>query len=213
MTKKDPTNRQREILDTIMKFIDSRGYPPTVREIGAACGLKSPRSVSLHLSALEKAGYIKREKDKSRAIEIVEGGVRGYYKAAGSTAREVPLIGRVHAGSPQLAVEDYEISYLVDRDLFGCGELFLLRAKGESMLGAHIMDGDMLVVENRPQAKNGDIIIAIIDDEATVKRYSKKGRRVCLVPENDAMEPIELSQKGADNRILGKVVGIIRRID
>lgn len=209
MNMKDLTNRQREILDIIEKHIERFGYPPTVREIGDACRLKSPRSVSQHLDSLEEKGYIKRTRDKSRAMEVVKpfkGNVRE------GAVVSLPLIGTIPAGSPAQAVEDWETVYSVDETLFGDREAFLLRARGESMTGAHIVDGDLLVVHPSRTVENGDIVAVLLGDDATVKRLWRSGEDTFLEPANDEMDPIRLDPEDETIRILGTVIGLIRRI-
>jgi repressor LexA len=213
MEKKALTSRQSEILESIRAFIVEHGYPPTVRELAGACGLKSPRSASQHLDALEKKGYIRRGRDKSRAIEIVSmRRSRDAEDRLEGDVLDIPLVGTVPAGPPDSAVEDVEAVYRVDAGLFGKGEKFLLRVTGESMVGADIVEGDLLVVERGEAAENGDIVVALIDDEATVKRYAKRRGEILLVPENDRMAPIRLSGEASRVRILGKVVGLLRRL-
>lgn len=207
------TNRQKEILEFIAEFIRQNGYPPTVREIGEACRLRSPRSVSQHLNSLEKKGCIRRKRDKSRAIELTDSKERKIGEALRAVSvNTVPLIGRVPAGDPALAWEDYEASYALDENLFGEDGAFLLRAVGESMVDAHIVEGDLLLIKPQPSAESGDVVVAMIDDEATVKRFMKSGGKAFLVPENKAMKPIRLSSKNGKVRLVGRVVGIIRRL-
>lgn len=209
MMIKDLTNRQRDILSMIEEHLERFGYPPTVREIGLACGLKSPRSVSQHLDTLEEKGYIRRARDKSRAMGVV--------KPLKERLRQgevvsLPLIGTIPAGSPAQAVEDLETTYSVDEALFGDREAFLLRARGESMTGAHIVDGDLLVVHPSNTAEDGDIVAALIGDDATVKRLVRSGGEIYLMPANDEMEPIQIDAQNEDVRIVGRVIGLIRRL-
>ncbi|MBI4719704.1 MAG: transcriptional repressor LexA [Chitinivibrionia bacterium] len=213
MKRKSLTSRQRDILDGIESYIERFGYPPTVREIGDACGLRSPRSVSQHLDALEHKGFIRRTRDKSRAMEVTEPArrvLRRHDDRPGSIS--LPLIGSVQAGAPALAVEDAEDIFSIDERFFGEREAFLLRARGESMIGAHILDGDILVVQPLRKAEKGDIVVALIGDEATVKRFAKRGNVAYLEPANESIEPIRLDPRDGDIRIVGKVIGVIRRI-
>jgi repressor LexA len=219
MERKNPTDRQKAVLECIENHVARFGFPPTVREIGSACGLRSPRSVSQHLDALEHKGFIRRTKDKSRAIEITgpagrSGERRGAAKRPTSSrdAVMIPLIGNVQAGAPTLAEEDLEITYALDERLFGEGEAFLLRARGESMTGAHIVDGDLLVVRPGGSPESGDIVVALIDSDATVKRYVKRRGKSYLQPAHEGMKTISLSPRNGTIRIVGKVIGVIRRI-
>jgi repressor LexA len=212
--------RQLRILKVIEDAVKSQGYPPTVREIGAAVGLCSPASVQGHLSALEAQGYIRRGSAKRRALEVVR---RGDYPTSAATisgtdidaeARfapvpaKIPLVGRVAAGVPLLAEENIEESidipaFLGERD--GC---FALRVEGTSMIKAGILDGDIVVVRQQANADDGDIVVAMLEDEATLKRFFREADQVRLQPENDTMEPI-LTR---DPRIVGKVTGVLRRL-
>jgi repressor LexA len=208
--------RQQRILQVIEDAVKTQGYPPTVREIGVAVGLCSPASVQGHLSALEAMGYIRRGSAKRRALEVVKRDVNGF--PAGSAVHlsdygspsliGVPLVGRVAAGAPILAEENIEESidipsYLGDRA--GC---FALRVEGTSMIKAGILDGDIVVVRQQANADDGDIVVAMLEDEATLKRFFREADQVRLQPENDAMEPI-LTR---DPRIVGKVTGVLRRL-
>jgi repressor LexA len=200
------TGRQQEIWDYLVDYVDRHGYPPTVREIGQAVGLASPSTVHAHLANLERAGLLKRDPTKPRALELV-----GREPAAVATeAQKLPLVGQIAAGGPLLAEENIEDHVSVPERLNGD---FLLRVKGDSMVNAGILDGDLLVVRRAQDARNGDIVVALAGedesaDEATVKRFFREAGRVRLQPENDAMEPIY-----ADHvQILGKVVGVFREL-
>jgi repressor LexA len=205
------TERQRQILDFLTKYADAHGYPPTVREIGEAVGLASPSTVHAHLANLERAGLIKRDPTKPRAIEL-----RREPKApavAESDVHRLPLVGEVAAGGPLLAEDNIEEYLAVPEPLSRGGEEFLLRVKGESMINAGILDGDIAVVERAQDARNGDIVVALAGDdesadEATLKRFFKEDGRVRLQPENDALEPIY----AAHVQILGKVIGVFRQL-
>lgn len=190
---------QQKIFDFIKKTIDDGGLAPSVREIAAAVGLKSTSTVQYHLDALEEAGYIERSSQLKRTIRICKNGIRPTY---------VPLIGTVTAGVPILAtqsIEDYIPVPVNQRNR----ELFALKVKGDSMINAAILDGDIAIVEHIPVADNGDIIVALIDDSATVKRYYKENGHFRLQPENDDYEPIIVDEL----TVLGKVITVIRNYE
>ena len=205
------TERQRQILDFLTKYTDAHGYPPTVREIGEAVGLASPSTVHAHLANLERAGLLKRDPTKPRAIEL-----RREPKApavAESDVHKLPLVGEVAAGGPLLAEENIEDYLAVPEPLSRGGEEFLLRVKGDSMINAGILDGDIAVVQRQQDARDGDIVVALAGDdesadEATMKRFFKEDGRIQLQPENDALEPIY----AAHVQILGKVIGVFRQL-
>ncbi len=201
------TKRQRQILDFIRAEIHRRGFPPSVREIGEAVGLSSSSTVHSHLAALEEKGFLRRDPSKPRALEVLD--YRDTERAVDyGKVRAVPLLGSVAAGSPILAAENIESTVALPAEL-GAGEsTFILRVKGESMIEAGILDGDFVVVRQQPTAVNGEIVVAMIDDEATVKRYFRETDRIRLQPENAAMEPIYAH----DVTILGKVVALFRRL-
>ena len=204
MTERALTARQQAILDWLRDEIDRRGMPPTIREIGEEFGIRSTKGVEDHLAALERKGAIRRERGKSRAIEVVaRPDLRG--------ARMLPLLGRIAAGAPILAVENHAGRFILDESLVGGGETFLLRVEGDSMKNASILDGDLVVVRAQEAAHTGDIVAARIGEEATVKRLEQQAGRIRLLPENDAYEPIEVNDT-EDFRILGKVVGVYRRL-
>lgn len=209
MERQPLTSRQKEILDFLESFTQRMGYPPTVREICKATGLKSPRSVSQHLQALERKAYIQRGRDKSRAIRFLHKTVVG-----GSTipdgAVSLTVLGKVSAGKPLSASADEATTFLVDRQLVRGEKSFLMKVEGDSMIDASIMGGDYIVVSPEPVAVHGDIVVARVGAETTVKRYEERGTGVYLVPENSGMYPVEISSRGDDVRILGKVVGLIR---
>jgi repressor LexA len=199
----DLTGRQREILDFIRSRVRERGYPPSVREIGEAVGLRSSSTVHGHLARLEAHGYIRRDPTKPRAIEVLE------RPATPRTwVRHVPVVGRVAAGNPILAVQDVQETFPLPYDWLHDEDAFLLEVRGESMIEAGILPGDRVVVRRQQHADNGDIVVALLDDEATVKRFFREPGRVRLQPENRAMEPIY----ARDVKILGKVVGLVRRL-
>jgi repressor LexA len=205
------TGRQREIFDFLSAYVREHGYPPTVREIGEEVGLASPSTVHAHLANLERAGLIKRDPTKPRALELV-GRNRDQGSSRDSKLLSLPLVGEIAAGGPLLAeqVEDYlEVPEL----LAAGGADFLLRVKGESMIQAGILDGDYVVVRRQQDARNGDVVVALAGedetaDEATVKRFFREDGRVRLQPENDALEPIYAPHV----QVLGKVIGVFRQV-
>lgn len=197
------TTKQQEILDYIKSQILNKGYPPAVREICEAVHLKSTSSVHSHLESLEKNGYIRRDPTKPRAIEIVDDS----FNLSRREIVNIPVIGTVTAGQPILATENIEGYFPLLSEDMPRGETFMLKVKGESMINAGIFDGDQIIVKRQPTAENGDIIVALIDDSATVKTYYKEEGHFRLQPENDTMEPIIVS----DLTILGKVIGLYRR--
>jgi repressor LexA len=206
------TRRQQEIWKFLTDYVDEHGYPPTVREIGEAVGLASPSTVHAHLANLERAGLIKRDPTKPRALELRRDPKPDPARA--TDVHRLPLIGEVAAGGPLLAEDNVEDYVAVPEPLSsGGGEEFLLRVKGDSMVNAGILEGDLLVVRREQTAQDGDIVVALAGDdetadEATVKRFFREGRRVRLQPENDTLEPIF-----AENvQILGKVTGVFRTL-
>ncbi len=196
------TAKQQKIFDFIQTFTAEHGYPPSVREIGAAVGLKSPSTVHFHLKGLEEAGMITKAEGKTRAITVV-----GQPAAQPAPpANQVPVLGNVAAGSPILAEEHVE-EYLTFDTGARSGEYFALRVRGESMLGAGILPGDLVVVHTQPDCHNGDIVVALFEDEATVKTLRRKDGHTWLMPENPDYEPID----GTRAQLLGKVVAVVRR--
>ena len=196
------TARRRQILDFIATTIEQRGYPPTVREIGAEIGLKSSSSVHYHLKQLEKEGYLTRDGSLTRALRVSGGD--DSVERAGTTY--LPLVGRVAAGTPILATENIERLVPTSAELFGTGELFLLEVQGNSMIEAGILNGDLVVVSQQPTADDGEIVVAMLNDEATVKYFYRHPDRIELRPANSAMEPIFAE----DVQIIGRVRGVIR---
>jgi repressor LexA len=198
------TERQREILGYINQSITARGYPPTLREIGRQFQIKSTNGVNDHLRALEKKGYLQREDMKSRALRPID--------AVGQTV-EVPILGRVAAGQPLLAVRNYEDTVKVDRFFIGQDrEVFALRVKGESMIEAGIFDGDYVFVRKQLVANSGDIVVAMIEDEATVKRYYPEGDVIRFQPANASMQPILVRKRDWKSvNLIGIVIGIYRK--
>ncbi len=198
------TPRRREILDFIAQTTEERGYPPTVREIGAAVGLKSSSSVHHHLRVLEEQGYISRDGSLTRALRVASDDT----EPDRSSTRYLPLVGRVAAGEPILATENIERLVPTSVELFGQGDLFLLEVKGESMVEAGILDGDLVVVSQQPTAEDGEIVVALLEDEATVKYLHRHADRIELRPANVAMEPIFCD----DVQLIGRVCGVIRSL-
>lgn len=196
------TDKQQQILDYIKQEILNKGYPPTVRDICEAVKLKSTSSVHSHLESLEKNGYIRRDPTKPRAIEIIDDNFN-------LTRREVvnvPMVGRVAAGEPILAVENIDSYFPIPAEFMPNAESFMLKVKGESMINAGILDGDQILVERCNSARNGDMVVALVDDSATVKTFYKEADHIRLQPENDTMDPIIVP----DCKILGKVFGVFR---
>jgi repressor LexA len=221
------TRRQRRILEVIKAAVESRGYPPSIREMGEAVGLASSSSVAHQLRALEQKGFLRRDPNRPRALEVLLPGDAG--AGAQSTAHgplsvahhdetgigdaypapvHVPVVGRIAAGGPILAEERIEDVFALPRQLVGEGTMFLLEVRGDSMIDAAICDGDWVVVRQQPTADNGHIVAALLDDEATVKTFKRTGGHVWLLPHNPAYQPID----GDHASILGKVVALLRRV-
>lgn len=196
--------KQTEILEYIKDQIIQKGYPPAVREICAAVNLKSTSSVHSHLETLEKNGYIRRDPTKPRAIEIVD----DEFNMTRREMRNIPVIGQVAAGVPILAEENIQGYFPLLSDELPSGDLFMLNVRGESMINAGIYDGDKLIIQHTSVAHDGEIVVALIEDSATVKTYYKEADGYCLQPENDTMDPIYTDHVV----ILGKVVGLFRRM-
>lgn len=196
------TTKQKEILEYIKNTILSKGYPPAVREICEAVGLRSTSSVHAHLETLEKNGYIRRNPSKPRCIEIVDDS----FNLARREIVNVPVIGTVAAGQPILAVENVDNYFPIPAEYMPSGEIFMLVVKGESMINIGIFDGDKVLVLKQNTASNGDVVVALVDDSATVKTFYKEDGYYRLQPENDTMEPIIVN----DVQILGKVIGLFR---
>lgn len=202
--KKKITSRQREIYEFIRTTVASRGIPPSVREVGEKFGIRSTNGVAKHLAVLERGGFISRERGKSRGISL---------GAGGRPSVSVPLLGRVAAGVPVLSPENREGEVMVDLSLFSLrsgSNLFALKVKGDSMVNAHIMDGDTLLIRAQSTAQNGDIVVALTDGDATVKRFFLEKDRVRLQPENSQMKPLYVER--GEFHIVGKAVGVIRKI-
>jgi repressor LexA len=209
------TPRQRDILAVIRSTVEERGYPPSVREIGEAVGLTSPSSVAHQLGVLEKKGLLRRDANRPRALVVADdtsateavADVTGIGDAMPAAAY-VPVLGRIAAGGPILAEEAVETIFPLPREIVGEGELFLLKVVGDSMVDAAICDGDWVVVRRQPTADNGEIVAALLDDEATVKTLQRRDGHTWLLPHNPAYSPID----GDHATILGKVVTVIRRV-
>ena len=197
------TAKQQQIYDYILAFLSQHGYPPSVREIGAAVGLKSPSTVHFHLKGLEEAGVIVKTEGKTRAITLTHAGAA---EEADPQANQIPVLGNVAAGAPILA-QEYIEDYLTFDTKGLSGEHFALKVRGESMLGAGILPGDLVVVHRQQEAYNGEIVVALFEDEATVKTLRRKDGHTWLLPANDAYAPIN----GDDAQIIGKVVAVVRR--
>ena len=217
------TPRQRLVLQTIRNAVERRGYPPSMREIGEAVGLTSPSSVAHQLSSLERKGYLRRDPNRPRAIEVIMPGEpvvatppamagpmldEESFEQARPTPSYVPVLGRIAAGGPILAEQVVEDVFPLPRQLVGEGELFLLRVAGDSMVEAAICDGDWVVVRRQPVADNGDVVAAMIEGEATVKTFKRRDGRVWLLPHNPAYQPIPAEEA----TILGRVVTVLRRV-
>lgn len=201
MSCSEKPDKQMEILEFIKSEINQKGYPPSVREICNAVGLRSTSTVHGHLARLEKKGLIRRDPTKPRAIEILDDNYNQ------KEMIDVPIVGSVAAGTPILAVENIEDKFPLPMDYFPySGKMFILQVKGESMIGCGILNGDYLVVEQQATANNGDIVVALVEDSATVKRFFKEEGHIRLQPENPVMDPIIVN----NCTILGKVVGLFR---
>ncbi|WP_280360911.1 transcriptional repressor LexA [Nocardia wallacei] len=222
-TGADLTVRQRKVLEVIRTSVSERGYPPSIREIGDAVGLTSTSSVAHQLRALERKGYLRRDPNRPRAVDVRGLDETALRAAAGEVAQlrplesesagqpvptYVPVLGRIAAGGPILAEQAVEDVFPLPRELVGEGSLFLLKVVGESMVDAAICDGDWVVVRQQNVADNGDIVAAMIEGEATVKTFKRAGKQVWLLPHNPLFQPIP----GNDAQILGKVVTVIRKI-
>ncbi|MFR8103768.1 MAG: transcriptional repressor LexA [Clostridia bacterium] len=218
MKKKNPdelNKRERAILKYIEKQINNNGYPPSVREIGKAVGLSSTATVHGYLGKLEAKGYIKKESQKGRTLKLLKGGMTGQTKLkeeknfySGKEMVDVPVIGKITAGAPILAVENITDTFPIPLDFVGNSESFMLTVRGESMIEAGILDGDYILVKKQNSANNGEIVVALIEDEATVKTFYKEKDHIRLQPENSTMDPIIVP----DCKILGKVAGVFRKM-
>lgn len=208
--RKRLTERQQQIYLFIVKMIRERGYPPTIRDIMDQFGIASTNGVRTTLLALAKKGYINRHPKLSRGIELTDY-VERVIPGSGKV-REIPIVGRIAAGEPILAVENLEGSLAIDSTFVPSETLFALRVHGESMKNAGILDGDYVFARQQEKAENGEIVVAVIGEEATVKRYKPEKTRILLMPENEAYEPIVVNPWSPEFRIAGKVVGVLRRL-
>jgi repressor LexA len=199
------TDRQQQVYAFLTEYLAANGYPPTLQEIAKHLRIAGNLGVLRHLRALERAGLITRSPGSSRSIALTDRMATG--------AVVLPLVGTVRAGLPQLAVEEIEAHIAVDRFLVKGKDAFLLRVKGDSMIEAHIVEGDLVVVRPQSTAENGDIVVALIDGEATLKRFFHEGRRIRLQPENARLEPIIITAESRDTTISGKVTGLCRPLE
>ena len=207
-TKPELTTRQVSILDFIKTASESQGYAPSMREIGEAAGLNSPASVKYQLDILEEKGFIRRDADRGRAMEVVLPDSMTGEGAHTDKTRIIPLVGSIAAGVPITADQQVEETFPLPESLVGKGELFMLKVKGESMINAAICDGDYVVIRQQKDANNGDIVAAMIDGEATVKTFSRKSGHVWLLPANDDFAPID----GDQCEVLGIVTAVLRSL-
>jgi repressor LexA len=215
------TPTQEKVFDFLKDFLREKGFPPTLREIASHFGLKGPKAPQKTLNILERKGYIRKIPGGSRAIEIIgtmfgrRSGLpyrMGFVELATEPTFPIPIVGRVKAGEPVLAIENIEGYINFDRNLVSSGDVFLLRVQGDSMIDAHIQDGDFALVKPQPNAENGEIVVALIEDEATIKRIFKKRDLVRLEPANPKMEPIVVKKGEKKITIVGKVIGIFRKL-
>ena len=204
MTRPSLTERQRRILQYIEREITRRGHSPTIREIGEQFGITSTNGVRTHLTALIRKGYLKKTEFISRGLELA--------RSMSAGIDRVPLVGSVPAGNPIDSAENIEGELAIDESFLPAGEKFSLLVKGESMTGAGILDGDTVIVKKQSEAEKGDIVVAIVDGEATVKRYFPERDKIRLQPENEEFEPILVSSESGEFRIAGKVVSLLRRL-
>ena len=197
------TSRQKEVLAIVTQHIDAHGYPPTLREIGAKLGVSGTLGVMKHLEALEKKGHLRRQVGSTRGITLCNH----------AQAATLPIVGQVRAGTLHPAIEEIEGHFAIDRSQLASGAAFFLRVKGDSMIHAHIKEGDLALVRPQPYAANRDIVVAMVGGEATLKRFYREADRIRLQPENPNYEPIIIQDGEADVSIVGKVVGIYRQME
>lgn len=213
MGKSVLTKRQQQIFDFILLNIDKFGYPPSIPEIQEFFSFKSPNAVNDHLEALERKEYISRRPHKARGIKVLNYSSLKANNAAEDNVAEMPIIGRVSAGTPILAEENIEGTIFVDRTFIKDSKgMFILRVRGTSMINAGILDGDFVLVRQQPTAEHGEMVVALIGDEATIKRFYLDKNKIKLKPENDIMKPIIIDPEEGNVRIIGKVEGVIRKI-
>ena len=205
--EKGLTSTQKKVLDFLIHHLREKGYPPTLREIASHFGLKGPRSPQKTIGILERKGYLRKIPGGSRAIEILS-----FPPVRSSQIIPIPIVGRVKAGEPVLAIENIEGYFNLDRSLASSDDIFLLRVQGDRMIDAHIQDGDFALVKPQPNAENGEIVVALIEDEATIKRIFKKRDLIRLEPANPDMEPIVIKRGEKKVTVVGKVVGIFRKL-
>jgi repressor LexA len=219
--ERELTETQKRVFDFLKDYLLKKGFPPTLREIASHFGLQGPKAPQKTLNILERKGYIHKVPGGSRAIEILGSKVgrhsdpsyrMGLVGSATAPAFPVPIIGRVQAGEPILAIENIEGYINLDRSIASSGDVFLLRVQGDSMIDAHIQDGDFALVKPQPTAENGEIVVALIEDEATIKRIFKKRDLIRLEPANPKMEPIVVKKGEKKVTIVGKVIGIFRKL-
>ncbi len=201
------TKKHTSSLLFLKEYLQERGYPPTIRELMEGLGLSSTNIVKKYLDILERKGYIRRQFNSPRAIEIVD------ISTKTSEVRSVPIVGKVRAGVPHPAIEDIEGYFSIDKTICRNGKAFFLRVVGDSMINAHILEGDLVLVVPQPVANNGEIVVALINDEATVKRFYKKGDTILLKPEHPAMKPITIKGESTQVSIIGKVIAVVRQFD
>ena len=205
--EKKLTPTQGKVLDFLRSFLQKKGFPPTLREIASHFGLKGPKAPQKTIAILERKGYLRRIPGGSRAIEILGGS-----PFHAGQILSLPIVGRVRAGEPILAIENIEGYINLDKSLVSSEDVFLLRVQGDSMIEAHIQDGDFALVKPQPNAENGEIVVALIEDEATIKRIFMKKDLIRLEPANPSMEPIVVRKGEKKISIVGKVVGIFRKL-
>lgn len=206
--KKELTARQQEIFDFIQKYVEINGYPPTYREIGTKFEIASTNGVKRHLDALVKKGFMTMESNQGRTLSLVETDLEN--KQGNLNSFEIPIVGRVAAGYPILAEENIEGTLAIDASLISSkANCFGLKVRGDSMINAGIFEGDLVIVDQGHNVKKGDIVVALLHDEATLKRYDRKDDKIFLVPENQNYSPIEVSNK-EDFSIVGKIIGVFR---
>ena len=215
------TPTQGKVFNFLKEYLAGKGFPPTLREIASHFGLRGPKGPQKTLNILERKGYIRKAPGVSRAIEILGSKVgrqsglpykMGFVESAAVPTFPIPIVGRVRAGEPILAIENIEGYINLDRSFASSGDVFLLRVQGDSMIDAHIQDGDFALVKPQPNAENGEIVVALIEDEATIKRIFKKRDLIRLEPANPNMEPIVVKKGEKKLTIVGKVIGIFRKL-
>ena len=219
--ERELTPTQEKVFNFLKDYLGEKGFPPTLREIASYFGLQGPKAPQKTLNILERKGYIHKVPGGSRAIEILDSKVgrhrglpykMGFVESATAPTFPVPIVGRVQAGEPILAIENIEGYINLDRSLASSGDVFLLRVQGDSMIDAHIQDGDFALVKPQPNAENGEIVVALIEDEATIKRVFQKRDLIRLEPANPKMEPIVVKKGEKKVIIVGKVIGIFRKM-